>query len=505
MAVSTSARSAVAAVLLAALAVGPAAPAGAAPASPGQAAPGDLAVTVVPDTGLADGQQVAVTVSGPAEALYVTQCDAAVGEGPTLDELMANCGNQVEVPAGERPATVTYAVASSFTTLGGGRLVGCGVDPGDCLVTVSRIGGQGTVGAPVDVAPPPVVARPDRDLAESEYIRVHVTGTPGTQVRAAVCGEPLGATLAESHCVAELPEVVGEDGRVTATVLVRDQIVVPGSESIRCMATNCSVAAFVWPTEAGAPETLVGEWPIALAPRPPVAWIEPHGAGRDGDFVRVLAEDVQPGVTYALVACDDVVTPWPRCEPPAGAPQVTADGNGRARGEALLSQRFTDAFGSHRYCRNECGFGLLPAGAPLPTVVAGYTLSAGAVDVVPRSRLADGEVVTFSGTGLQPTYAGPPLGPFPTGQWVVGQCASAVLDDVTIVGVFTHCGAPAGVGPVTVRGSTFTVDVPVARTLTRILGGTTDCRASLSACVLVLTRIEQDGSVSLRSTRIAFA
>jgi hypothetical protein len=481
-------------------AAAPAAPAArTAPAAPAQAG---ATITVAPDTGLVDGQEAIVTVTGDGP-LFVSQCEAAIGDAPTLDQLMHGCGNQVAVPA-ERPATLTYAVASSFTSLSGSRRVGCGVEPDDCLLTVSGLGGQGTVGAPIDVAPPPVVARPDAGLAWSDPYTAHLAGTPGATLLVAQCLEPVPATYDDARCTSPSESVLDAGGRAAQERVVVGNVQPPSGEPIPCITTNCSVAAYVVP-EPGAVGDLVGEWPLGIVPPPPYAQVSQSGPTHDGDFLRITGARLAPGVTYTLVTCTRTPGSMPLCERPDGAPTLTADANGSGVATALAAQRLTDVFGRHHVCRHDCGIGLLPPGGYEPVAIAGYALADGAVDVVPRSRLADGQVVTFSGTDLQPSYDGPPFWAFPqTGQWVVAQCDAAVVDDVTLLGVFTHCAA-SPIGPVAVPGQTFTVGVPVARTITRILGGTTDCRASLDACVLVLTRVEQDGSVSLRSTPIAFA
>ncbi|HEV7762556.1 MAG TPA: hypothetical protein VGO78_26285, partial [Acidimicrobiales bacterium] len=57
---------------------------------------------------------------------------------------------------------------------------------------------------------------------------------------------------------------------------------------------------------------------------------------------------------------------------------------------------------------------------------------------------------------------------------------------------------------VTVDGSTLATTIDVQGTITRILGGTTDCTAAPGTCVVGLVRLEQDGSVSTHLAPVAF-
>jgi len=89
--------------------------------------------------------------------------------------------------------------------------------------------------------------------------------------------------------------------------------------------------------------------------------------------------------------------------------------------------------------------------------------------------------------------------------WGVGQCAAAVADDPSILGVFRYCGPAPGRGPLDVPGSTFEADVTVRAQVDPILGDAVDCTAGPGACVLAITRVESDGTVTVHTVPIAFA
>jgi hypothetical protein len=133
-----------------------------------------------------------------------------------------------------------------------------------------------------------------------------------------------------------------------------------------------------------------------------------------------------------------------------------------------------------------------------------YAMAEGSLAASPSSGLADGDTVTLTGSDLMASYEGPPFWIFPsTGGWGIAQCGAAVVDDPTILGVFTHC-ALASPATVHVPGSTASVEVPVASSITSILGQEIDCASAPEACVVIVARIEQDGSVSVHDAPVTF-
>ena len=125
------------------------------------------------------------------------------------------------------------------------------------------------------------------------------------------------------------------------------------------------------------------------------------------------------------------------------------------------------------------------------------------VSASPATGLADGDTVTVAGSGLQPTYAGPTV-LFPTGGWGLVQCDAAVGSHPSLVEVFQQCAVAPGGAAVQVPGSTSSTDVQVRASVSKILGGTTDCTASPGACVVGLVRWEQDASTTSAFTPMSF-
>jgi hypothetical protein len=143
---------------------------------------------------------------------------------------------------------------------------------------------------------------------------------------------------------------------------------------------------------------------------------------------------------------------------------------------------------------------------PSPYGVAGYAMAAGAITATPATGLSDGQQVTVTGNDLMSTYDGPSFLFLHAGIWALAECGPGVLDDPSIVGVLVNCGFPPGSGGVDVPGSTFTRNVQVAATVQPLFGDPVNCRtAGSGGCVLLLGRLEQDGTTSLHTTPIAFA
>jgi hypothetical protein len=103
------------------------------------------------------------------------------------------------------------------------------------------------------------------------------------------------------------------------------------------------------------------------------------------------------------------------------------------------------------------------------------------------------------------TYTGVPAGLFATGGWALTQCDRAVLDQPDLLGVFTHCSVPPPTQGVTIDGSTLDAPFKVEATITRILGGTSNCAAAPDACVVGLVRLEQDLSLSTHLVPVTFS
>lgn len=560
-------------------------------------------IVVEPSTGLVDGQEVTVTVNGPQ--MFVSICDAAVGENPTLDEAIRYCGEQATVSGDERPAQLAYVARSSFTAIGG-RVVDCGVEPGDCVISAAGLGGSGFVSAPITIEPPVLTAElPDSPLGDGTPIAVTVRGAPGSAVTVAQCAFPAGTTLAASRCGPGVGLQVGADRRATGSVAVTFEVDT-GAGPLDCRAEACGLAAFdaagallralpvsfevrlaldvspaaglidgglvlatvsghrqsqlgVLQCRAGAgPDDIVsdcaslgvvvpaganteyvpanaeasfttdsgeevacalqpGACVIALGAVGSTQWaavpitfaqvaLAPSATGlHDGQPLTISATGLLPDTAYRVLRCDP--TSVPACEPEPDAPVVTSGADGTVEVATTAAQRFTSGpRGGPQYCRDECTFRLAPDGWPLPWYISvPYAMAEGSLAASPSSGLGDGDTVTLTGSDLMASYDGSPFWIFPsTGGWGIGQCGAAVLDDPTILGVFTHCTV-APPGTVDVPGSTATVEVPVASSFTSILGEPVDCASGPDVCVVVMARTEQDGSVSVHAAPVAFA
>jgi hypothetical protein len=245
--------------------------------------------------------------------------------------------------------------------------------------------------------------------------------------------------------------------------------------------------------------TFAGE-PVALTFRPPPAVdFAPTTGLLDGQPITVRGQDVPPG-EYQLFHCYQQRD----CADPT--PPLTVGGDGVLRATVPARQRFTGREGlEHHYCRSgDCRIVLhdLDHGSAAETP---YEMATGALTATPDTGLRDGQTVQISGTDLMSSYDGPAFWVFPTGGWALTQCDAAILGDLSLAGTFTHCSVAPPTRDVTVGGSTLDTALDVRSSITRILGGTTDCTASPGACVVGLVRLEQDGSLSSHLRPIAFA
>jgi hypothetical protein len=192
-----------------------------------------------------------------------------------------------------------------------------------------------------------------------------------------------------------------------------------------------------------------------------------------------------------------------RCEQPLPA-FAPPDADGRLTADVTARQRFTTGgFYSAKVCRANCSIALVSELSGQVVIEAPYAMAVPSVAASQSTGLTPGQTITVTGTDLQPTYAGPPV-LFPTGGWAVAQCDASVLGDTSLWGVFQHCAIPPGGGPVDVPGTTSSTAIQAQGTITTILGDTVDCTASPDACVVGMTRWEQDATTSTAFASISF-
>jgi hypothetical protein len=227
------------------------------------------------------------------------------------------------------------------------------------------------------------------------------------------------------------------------------------------------------------------------------AAVDGHGLVPDGRYQALVCQGVTAGG-----ALDAGARP---CDPTALA-ATQADADGALHLEVPVHQRFTDDTGATRICREGCQVVLVQEqGGPLLSVtsVTPVAMAGGSIAAAPATGLADGQAVSVTGSALMPSYDGPVL-LFPTGSWGLVQCDAALLDDPTLLGVFTQCGGVEVAPPLQVTGPDVTATASVHATVHRFLGGTTDCTSAAGACLLVLARWEQDATVTLHTAPLAF-
>jgi hypothetical protein len=251
---------------------------------------------------------------------------------------------------------------------------------------------------------------------------------------------------------------------------------------------GCSIIAFDRETHA----QLGRDVPVTFGPRPVVS-LTPTTGLLEGQPMTFRAANLPPNQPFYVARCVDGRCPSPE--------RVISSPTGTVDRTVAASERI----GTRWLCHGRCTVRLQSGpwfDSADPSV--GYTTASGSVTVTPSTGLVDEQSVTVTGSNLLATYAGPTI-LFPTGGWGLSQCDRAVGSTPTLVDVFVHCAIPPGGGTVAVPGSTSSTTIVARASITKILGGTTDCTTSAGACVVGLFRWEQDGTVSAHTTPISFA
>jgi Neocarzinostatin family len=442
---------------------------------------------------LGTGASVDVWVAGaPGTTVRLAQC-VNYQEYPGPPEGCAP-GTEVVLPAGGR-ATLQLPVTPTLDVAG--QAVDCRRRP--CEVTSFDAAGTTLGAARIPGSPPAAELTLDRTTGLASGTSVHVRVDIRSdilhlvQCTAAVFDDTipptegcrllegsLGAGVSERDVVL-LDTFTGYTGG--RTLACADH---PGGCIVALGREDGSVSAYVPVTFAG----------------PASSSLTPASGLLDGQDMAFTATGLAPGEEYRLLRCHDV--PVEACEPIAGAEPVVASADGTASATVAATQRLTDPYWN-RYCRDRCSIALSTNVDWPPATSAAYAMAEGELTAAPATGLADGQAVTVSGTGLMPNYDGRTILFVTSGAWGLVQCDRAVVDDPTILGLFTHCSAPPPGGALDVPGATFTTEVGVAAGIDRILGGTTDCTSAAGACVLAAGRVEQDGSLTLLTTPLAFA
>lgn len=443
--------------------------------------------SVAPSRQLAHGATVMVEAEHvPAGTWAIAQCGRAVVDDPTPAQVAASCGPALPVTVGADGTVAAELTVHDPLTTGSGATVPCGSS--GCAVVLTSADDPVVRSFKVAFGPATLDVVPTTDIPELATVRLTVGGAPdGAFVRQ--CVLPVGATLQDSRCDRGYQLPLDEGGGVVLAFRVWASIRTLAGELVDCRVEACALVLF-----DASVTRLVEPVPITLMP-PPSLTAEPSVGLLDGQEMAVVAENMPPGAEYSLAICTDDTT----CD---SSRAVTVAPDGRIETTIPARQQFTSTSGSPVYCRANCH--LVLQSQLMAVLWADYAMAEGELTVVPAEGLSDGQQVQVTGRELMPTYAGAAVGPFPSGGWALTQCDRAVLDQPDLFGAFTHCSVAPPTRGVTIDGSTLDTELEVQATITKILGGTTDCAAAPGACVVGLVRLEQDISLSTHLVPVTF-
>jgi hypothetical protein len=447
------------------------------------------ALSGTPSRQLADSDVVAVTGRNvEAGDWSIAQCGRAFLDDPTAGQAAALCGASQPVTLGaDGSFTASLVVHDPLTPSGGGDGVACG-GPG-CVIVLTSAAVPVGASFGISFGPVTLTADPDHDLVNGSSVALAVSGATPGDLLLYQCATPVGDTVSASRCVGVISIVVGDTGSASGPVQALTKLE-DAEPPIDCRLVPCIFAAF------DSDHQLVAQTgPLSFRP-PPTMTLSPATGLLEGTLMNVTVDNLAPNTTYWLQRCTPTL-----CD--STQQPATSGADGKLAATVPASQRVHGGF-VFAYCRDNCHV-QMDALNGSDVLKAPYAMAAGALGAAPDTGLSDGQTVNVTGTDLMPTYAGPMFWIFPTGGWAVTQCDKAILDQATLAGALTHCGAAPVTRAVTVDGSTLEAPLDVRATLTKIIGGTTDCTTAPGACVVGLVRLEQDGSLSTHLTPISFS
>jgi hypothetical protein len=437
---------------------------------------------ILPDLPLRDGEVVDVLGRGvPGESVTVAQCASPVAAAAAD----SRCGPPVDLVVGA-DGRMTGRLTVTLDVDTGGDPLDCGAEA--CALAAFDAQGALVREVPITMqAPLGITVTPAAGLVDGTRVGVEVTGFRKVEMDLRQCTAGTTPDGLGGVCV-PLARIPAGWGPVWREVQVKASVTpdhpcgnAPG-DCVLLVGTN---GWSPWATT-----------PLSFARAAAV----PSTGLVDGQPTTVSATGLVPNSSYEVVRCDG--SSINNCERSWTAPRLVTDAEGRGEMELAAAQRFTSRTATEQYCRDECSIRLSPTAGQAPAVIVPYAMAEGSLAASPSSGLADGDMVTLTGSDLMASYEGPPFWIFPsTGGWGIAQCGAGILDDQTILGVFTHC-ALASPATVHVPGSTASVEVPVASSITSILGQQVDCASAPESCALVVARIEQDGSVSVHGAPV---
>jgi hypothetical protein len=485
--------------------------------APIEVVPGPL--TVRPTTGVA-GTTVTTHVGGePESEVTVAQCVSPVGESLGA----SRCGPGTPLTLDEHGVgTADVVLAQSVGTPAG--TVSC-VGPARCAIatfdaTGNRLAAQDLTVTATDPIGVTVVSPSSlRGLDDGQEIELEVRGRSEIPVTVAQCDRDVApfANVEDGPCqvLAELgPAGPGTDVR-TARVAIHHQPTLADGTSVHCLVPDGTACSLVVEADDGGDFQVLGLSFATVEVSPSSGLLDGQAMNVEGRGLGWLTSagygELRPvhcqGLELLLLGTvlPTATLDRDRCEDPATAPVASLTAQGTLSITFPAAQRFQAASGTDRYCRDDCqvALSIYPHGSDLVIVASSYSMAEGALSVSPSSGLEDGQPVTVTGSQLMPSYDGPPVWFLGSGRWSLLQCQAAAAGQPTLLRLFQGC-APLGPGSVPVTGPELSLDVDVQAEPTAILGEGIDCMTGPGACVVMLARLEQDGSLSAHTAPISF-
>jgi hypothetical protein len=457
-------------------------------------------LAVWPD-GADAGSAIQVFAGGEPPGFRVTlaQCGRPVAESLGA----SRCGPERIIGVGAGVTETQVVLAETLTTAAG--TVDC-VRSGCAIATFdlsgNRLGYRDITVGPTGPLNATVSPSPLDGLVDGQEIEVAISGRPDRVVRVAQCdaGVPWGSDVEDGPCqvLAELEPVEPGEERRARVPVARAFTGADGTF------VHCEFDCWLVVQSEGADEFIT--FGMGFVMNPTVS-LSPSSGLVEGQPMTIEGSDLGELKIFVAVRCQGPAQPGDPvsyrrdlCEPIESGTRVRADETGALDADVPAAQRFQTANGAYRYCRDDCALGLVGFGLEhlLP-----YDMAEGSLSVSPTSGLHDGQSVTVTGSQLMSSYDGPPVWIFGSGQWSLVQCGGALPDDPSLVDVFVHC-AVLWPGPLPVPGSDLSTTVEVQARPTAILGEEVDCTAAVDACVVMLARLEQDGSISTHAASVSF-
>lgn len=359
----------------------------------GAAAP---AATVTPNTGLLNGQTVAVTGTG-------------FTAGSTV--LMVECLETATSSAGCDLSTVVSAVVNADGTLPSTNFVvatgavgngTCGTSTTDltCLVAISTTSGATLAASPITFAlAPSVTATPSTGLIAGDAVTITGSNfTPGDSVYAIEC-----LTTASSQAGCDLatttPITVGTDGTLPSTTFhVESGTVGTGTcGTTAADVSNCDITvATATGTDAG---TTAITFAVAGAVGPTVV-VTPSTGLINNEQVAITGSGFSGGSTVAIVECIATATTAAGCDIPASPVTAVVNADGTLPSTNFAVQ--TGAIGNGTCGTSATDLNCAIVIGTLTGVLVADTLVTFAlvpsVTVTPATALKNGDSVAITGS-----------------------------------------------------------------------------------------------------------